>query len=122
MHNFRELDVWKKARALTGSIYKLTASFPKHEQYGLVSQMQRAAVSIPSNIAEGAGRTTPNDFCHFLDMAKGSSFELETQIIIAYDLGYINKEQVKQLVLTIHEIQKMIFGLKKKLQIKPESE
>ena len=116
MHNFRELDVWKKARVLTSSAYKLTEMLPRHEQFGLSSQIQRAAVSIPSNIAEGAGRTTGNDFCHFLDMANSSSFDLETQLIIAQDLGYIDMEQLKKILDDIHEIKKMLRGLKKSIK------
>jgi len=76
MNNFRELHVWKKAMNLVKEIYKSTKHFPKEEQFGLTNQIRRCAVSIPSNIAEGAGRGTKKDFSHFLDIAKGSSYEL----------------------------------------------
>ena len=89
MNNFKQLKVWQKAVELTTEIYKQTKSFPAQEQFGIISQITRSVVSIPSNIAEGAGRTTLKDFNHFLSIALGSSFETETLLIISNNLGYV---------------------------------
>ena len=83
MHNFKDLRVWQKSIQLTTDIYKLLASFPTDEKFGLISQLKRAAVSVPSNIAEGAGRNSNKEFNHFLSISLGSLFELKTQLIIS---------------------------------------
>ena len=114
-HNFRELKFWQKSRNLVKEIYIMTKSFPKEELFGLTSQIKRSAISIPSNISEGCGRGTIPQFEHFLDIAHASACELETQIILAFDLNFIDKKVAKSVVLQIHEIQKMIFGFKKLL-------
>ena len=111
MHNFRELKIWKEAMEITKSTYKLTKTFPNTEIYGLTSQMKRAAVSIPSNIAEGAGRNSNKEFTQFLNIAIGSSFELETQMILAFELSYIQKDDLEIFVLNINKLQKMINAL-----------
>lgn len=116
MHNYRELDVWKKSRILVKEVYKMTSKFPKEEQFGLRSQMRRCAVSIPSNIAEGAGRTTDKDFANFLSISLGSSYELETQLLLSMDLEFISKQNCESLVNSTIEIQKMIFNLRKRLK------
>ena len=90
MHNFKELIVWQKSRSLVKDVYKLTQTFPSDEKFGLTQQIRRATVSIPSNIAEGSGRGTNNDFLHFIDIANGSAFEVETQLYLALDLEYIS--------------------------------
>jgi len=115
MHNFKELKVWKAGIELTKVIFQLTRLFPTEERYGLISQMVRSAISIPSNIAEGSGRKTDKDFHHFLNIALGSSFELETQMIIAKEFNYINLEQLDNTCKMIIEVQKMIYGLQKSL-------
>jgi four helix bundle protein len=118
--SYRDLLVWQKARALAKDIYILTRSFPRNETFGLVSQMRRTAVSIPSNIAEGQGRWTRPDYRHFLLIARGSAFELETQIIIAADIGYI--EDPDSLTERTSEIARMLNGLLRyvaKVQRKP---
>ncbi len=115
MHDFKKLIVWQKTRDLVKNIYLLTKSFPKEELYGLTSQIRRSAVSILSNIAEGAGRNSKKDFNRFLDIANGSAFELETQIILSFDLGYITETEMNSILNQIEEIQKMIYGLKNKL-------
>lgn len=89
MQDFRQLKVWEKAHQLTLSIYKVTSDFPKTEQYGLVSQMRRSAASITCNIAEGCGRGSDQDFARFLQMALGSACELEYQLLLAKDLGWL---------------------------------
>jgi four helix bundle protein len=115
MHNFKELKVWKAGIEVTKVIFQLTKSFPSEERYGLISQMVRSAISIPSNIAEGCGRKTNKDFYHFLNIALGSSFELETQLIIAKEFNYINQEKLDNTCKSIMDIQKMINGLQKSL-------
>ena len=117
MHNFREMKIWQKAREFVKEIYQTTAEFPSEEKFALASQMQRAAISIPSNIAEGAGRNSNKDFNRFLNIANGSAFELETQIYLAYDLKYIDKNKLENLTVKIIEIKKMIYGFKKNLKI-----
>lgn len=111
MNNFRELIVWQKSVELVTNIYRLTGTYPENERYNLVSQMQRAGTSIPSNIAEGAGRTSGPLFKNFLSIALGSAYELETQLIISKNLGYINGEDFNAVAKQITEIQRMIFGL-----------
>jgi len=115
MHNFKKLDIWVKSMNLVTEIYQITNSFPTHERFGLTSQMQRSAVSIPSNIAEGSAKSSNKDFSRFLEMSIGSSFELETQIILATNLGYLDSENSITIQNKISEIQKMIIGFKNKL-------
>lgn len=93
MKDYKELDVWQSARKLVVAVYQLTAGFPKEEVYGLTSQIRRCAVSIPSNIAEGVGRNYPKETIHFLHVSRGSIYELETQMIIAKDLGLLDEEK-----------------------------
>ncbi len=111
MHNFKELLVWKRARELTKQIYILTKSFPDYERYAITSQIQRACVSIASNIAEWAGRWSDKEFIYFLNIAYWSAFELETQIILSYDLWYINSKEMTITTENINEVQKMIYWL-----------
>ena len=113
MHNYKELNVWKKARAFVKEVYLLTGNFPKEERFGLTSQIQRAVISIPSNIAEGAGRVTPKEFHYFLNIAVASSFEVETQLILAFDLTYISEDTLNSALQNVQEIQKMLAGLMK---------
>jgi len=115
MHNFKELKVWKAGIEISKKIFELTRSFPSEEKYGLISQMTRAAVSIPSNIAEGCGRKSAKEFYQFLNVALGSSFELETQLIIAKEFKYIDQQELDNLSSLIIDIQKMINGLQKSL-------
>ncbi|MBU0474500.1 MAG: four helix bundle protein [Bacteroidetes bacterium] len=115
MHNFKELKIWQKGRNYVKEIYLTVSKFPPEEKFALTSQMKRAVISIPSNIAEGAGRRTDKDFLRFLDIANGSAFELETHIYLAYDLDFINEETLNNLITNIEEIEKMIFGFKKTL-------
>ena len=107
---YTELDVWKQARELASDIYQLTASYPKSEQFGIISQIRRCAVSIPSNIAEGCGRQHTKETIHFLSIARGSLFELETQLYISKDLSFINNEQLSVRLNKIEELGKLING------------
>ncbi len=111
MHNFKELKIWNKAMDVTVEVYKATAAFPTEEKYGLTSQMRRCAVSIPSNIAEGAGRNSDGQFRHFLGISNGSCFELETQLIISNRLELIDDETVEPILQQITELQKMNYKL-----------
>ena len=114
-HNFKELLVWKKSIDLVKSIYQTTSILPSDERFGLISQMNRSSVSIPSNIAEGSGRTSEKEFIHFLNIAISSSYELETQLIITNELFQVDIESV---IGQISEVQKMILGLKRNLENK----
>src|SRR4030066_218630 len=106
MKGHHKLDVWKRGIEFVTKIYKLTESFPRSEIYGLVQQMRKSAVSIPSNIAEGAGRNSKNEFKQFLSIAQGSTAELETQILIARNLGFI--EDPELLLTELDELSKML--------------
>ncbi|MGH9522334.1 MAG: four helix bundle protein [Terriglobales bacterium] len=108
MRDFRELDVWHKAHAFTLDLYRITASFPKDELYGLVSQLRRAAVSIEANTAEGCGKKSSLDFRRFLQIAFGSASEIDCELLIARDLGFISERDYGKLVRQIHEIKKML--------------
>lgn len=108
---YRDLKVWQKAIQLVVLIYSVTKCFPKEETYGLVSQMRRCAVSIPSNIAEGKGRSTRKDMNLFLCHARGSVHELETQLLIAEKLGYIQASDAQQITAEVAEVARMLNGL-----------
>ena len=114
-HNFRQLKTWQKSRFLVKDIYLMTQNFPKAEIFGLTSQMRRAVISIPSNIAEGCGRGTNPQLAQFLDIAHGSSCELEAQVYLSYDLPYIKELEFNNLVEKINEVQKMIISFKNSL-------
>ena len=107
-HNFRELKVWKQSLELSKKIFPIIQSFPNHERYNLASQIMRSAISIPSNIAEGSSRNTNKDFSRFLDIAIGSSYELETQLLLAKEFNYLDEQNFKILSDNLIEIQKML--------------
>jgi len=108
MKDFREMQVWHKGHKLALEIYKLTAKFPKEESYGLSSQIRRAAVSIPTNIAEGCGRGSTKELKHFLRISMGSASEVEYQILLSYELRYMNRKMYDNLNSDIQEIKKML--------------
>jgi four helix bundle protein len=116
MHNFKELRVWLMSVELATDIYQLTNSYPNNEIYGLTSQIRRCSVSVSSNIAEGAGRSGKNEFRQYLHIAYGSSFELETQLIISRNLDYVEDEKFEYLSRKIIEIQKMLYKLIKSIE------
>jgi four helix bundle protein len=116
IHNFKELQVWQKAMDLVVFVYTLTAYFPKEEKYGLISQIQRCAVSIPSNLAEGSGSVSDKEFQHFISISMGSAFELETQVVLAFRFKYINQEQMAAFEAMLRPVQKMAFGLYNSLE------
>ena len=109
----KDLDVWRESMRLAREVYRVTATFPKEELYGLVSQMRRAAVSVPSNIAEGAARASTKEFAQFLYTASGSLSELETQLLLAKELGWITEGEVFELV---EKVRMTIFGLIRQLK------
>lgn len=108
---FRDLLVWQKSMALATAIYRATECFPKSEIYGLTSQMRRAAISIPSNLAEGCARSSRKDFRQFVLIAKGSNYELQTQLMLALELGYGNPIELGQVQDAVAEVAKMLNGL-----------
>jgi len=112
MRGHRDLVVWQKAMDLVTEIYRVTIRFPKEELYGLVSQLRRAAVSIPSNLAEGHGRNSRNEFHHFIGQARGSLAEVETQIEIAKNLDYLSQETALELLAEVDELGRMLTGLR----------
>ena len=109
----KDLDVWKESMTLAKEVYKLTKSFPQEETYGLASQMKRAAVSIPSNIAEGAARNSSKEFIQFLYMSLGSLAELETQLLLSRELGFLKNEELNG---SVEQIRRMLLGLIKYLR------
>lgn len=113
MDNFRNLIVWKRAVDIATDIYKRTSDFPKFELYGLTSQIRRSAVSVSSNIAEGAGRRSKKSFANVLGISYGSACELETQLLIARNLQYLKEDDFKILFDELNEIQKMLYVLEK---------
>jgi len=115
MHNFKNLKVWQKSVDLAVKIYQITAEFPVSEKFGMTSQIRRAGVSIPSNIAEGTAKSSSKSFSNSLEISLGESFELETQMIIAERVSLISNETAQQLEMDISEVQKMIIGFKAKL-------
>ncbi|WP_421752134.1 four helix bundle protein [Croceimicrobium sp.] len=116
MHNYRELILWRKSRSLVKKVYQLLPELPEIERFGLRSQIGRSAISIPSNIAEGAGRNSNKEFVKFLSIAQGSSFELATQLYLALDLGYFKKTKLEELFSDLDEIQKINRTLQHKFQ------
>ncbi|MBK5938203.1 four helix bundle protein [Halochromatium roseum] len=113
--SYQELVVWEKSMELVERVYRMTKVFPAEEMYGLSSQLRRAAVSVPSNIAEGQARRSKAEFLRFLSIAQGSRAEVETQTLIAERLGYVSKQQISEIVLLLEEIAKMLHTLRAKL-------
>ena len=118
LKNYKELKVWQRSYQLCLEIYKITKRFPNGERYGLTSQIRRAAVSVPSNIAEGYGRKTTPEYIRFLYIAYGSNCELETQILLSGDLGYIETGKLEILKEGIGEVERMLKALIKSLERK----
>ena len=116
MHRYKELKAWELSISIVTDIYKITEKFPRQEQFGLTNQIRRAAVSIPSNIAEGAGKNTTGDFKRFLSIAMGSCNEVETQLIISKELGYIESQNFVQVEDKLIRVQNMLFNLHKSLR------
>lgn len=117
INSYRDLIVWQKSMALVKSVYSVVRShFPNNEEYALSSQIRRSCISIPSNIAEGFGRNSTKDYVRFLQIARGSLFELQTQVLISFDLGYIDNEQQNEILQSTNEIEKMLNSLINKVE------
>jgi four helix bundle protein len=116
MKDFRNLDVWRKAHNLTLTIYRVTNQFPKHELYGLTSQIRGASASIACNIAEGCGRGTDPELRRFMEIAMGSASEVEYQCLLAFDLQFIDDATFQQLVALVVEVKKMLASFIRKLK------
>ena len=116
MHNFRKLNIWTKSISFVSDIYKITNLFPKEEKFGLISQIQRASVSIPTNIAEGSAKSSNKDFSRFLEISLGSSFEVETELQVAVNLAYIDEASFLEIQNKLIELQKMISSFKDQLK------
>ena len=112
-YDYKQLDVYTEAKALVLLVYKLLKRFPKEEQYALCDQLRRAVISIPSNIAEGSGRRSAKEQVHFLDIANGSLREVDCQFDVAFDLGYITKNELSEITLQIDKLGAMLAGLRK---------
>jgi four helix bundle protein len=115
--SYKELLIWQKGMSLAKFVYKLSARFPVDERYGLISQIRRAAVSVPSNIAEGQARHTTKEFLQFLSHAQGSLAEVETQLLLSVDLGFANQEMISTGLKEVYELQKMIRSVQRKLEV-----
>ena len=118
LQHYRQLIAWQKGMALIKDVYKVSAAFPKEETYGLTSQIRRAAISVPSNIAEGQGRDSTREFLHHLSMAYGSLVEVETQILIAGDLKYLTDSEIESILKQSAETGRIINGLMRSLRDK----
>lgn len=118
MHKYKDLKIWQLAIQLVTDIYQITSTFPEKERFGLISQINRASVSIAPNIAEGAGRNSDKEMLHFLSIAHASSYEVETQLIISTNLKYLSKEVVDEVLDKITEWQKMSYSFQIKLRSK----
>lgn len=118
MHKIEELKIWKKSIKLTELVYEITLALPSNEKYGLISQIKRSSVSISSNIAEGAGRNSIKEFKHFLSIANGSAYELQTQLILTTVLNLIPKDKIQPVLDLITEVQKMNYSFQKSLESK----
>ncbi len=114
--DFHNVKAWQRAHALTLQVYRTTSGFPGDERFGLVSQMRRACASIPTNIAEGCGRSTINELARFIDIATGSASEVEYQLLLSKDLGYLPESQHKILTTEVIEIRRMLLAFNEKLR------
>ncbi len=119
MFNFEKLETWRKAVAFADNVYRSTKSFPDSERFGLTSQLRRAAVSIPSNIAEGSSRSSRPDFARFIEIATGSLFEVVSQLAIAKNQAYLDEVNHRKLCLLAEELIRMFSGLRKSLHKSP---
>jgi four helix bundle protein len=116
VQRFTELKVWERSHLLVLELYRLTAGFPPDERYGLVSQLRRAAVSVPNNIAEGSKRDSNPEYARFLNIAEGSLTETEYLLMLSRDLGYLPTEKAKALLLEVDAIARMLSALRKKVE------
>ena len=118
VQSFRDLKVWKLGIELVKRVYALSRSLPNSEKFGLISQMQRAAVSVPANVAEGCARSHTREFLHHLAIARGSLAELETYFVIASELGYVDRSAVEAVEAVSEEVSRMLLGLQRSLRVR----
>ncbi|MCB0371576.1 MAG: four helix bundle protein [Muricauda sp.] len=116
MHRFKDLEIWRLSRKFCSDIYQTTSSFPETERFGISNQLRRASVSVPSKISEGCSRKSNKDFSRFLEIAIGSMYELETQLLISNDLGFISEEKTMELMEKLNTIVKMTSKFKSSLK------
>ena len=116
MHRFKDLEIWRLSRKFCSDIYEATQNFPETEKFGITNQLRRASVSIPSNIAEGCSRKSNKDFSRFLEIAIGSIYEIETQLLISNDLLFLSKNELKTLLQNLDAILKMTSKFKSSLK------
>lgn len=116
MHNYKELEIWKASVKFCPKIYKITATFPDFERFGLISQLTRAVISVPSNIAEGSAKSSDKHFLIFLENSLGSCYEIETQLLVSKDLSYIKEADYELMTIELSSIIKMIINFMKYLQ------
>ncbi|NIJ46447.1 four helix bundle protein [Wenyingzhuangia heitensis] len=116
MHKIENLKIWQKSIELSKRVYKITENLPQDEKYGLISQIKRSSVSVASNIAEGAGRNSNNEFLYFLGIANGSVYELQTQLILCHELNFIKQNKLTDIIGLCTEIQKMIYSFQSSLK------
>lgn len=116
MHRFKDLEIWRLSRRFCFDIYKTTSSFPETERFGITNQLRRASVSVPSNIAEGSSKKSKQDFSRFLEIAIGSMYEIETQLLISNDLDFLQKEEMDKLLQNLDSIVKMTSKFKSTLK------
>lgn len=116
MHNFRKMEIWKEGMEITKHVYQLLEKFPSSEKFGLISQMSRCAVSVPSNIAEGSSRSSDKDFARFLSITLGSLFELETQLLLSTELEIVNKNELGPIIENIIQLQKKVAAFRNTLK------
>ena len=121
MHNFKELIVWKEAMKTAKAVYAVSAGFPQDERFGLISQIRRCAVSVPSNIAEGAGRKPDREFFHFLSVSAGSACELETQLLLSCGFGFVTRQELEPVLESIGGLQKMLYRFQEQLESKTKN-
>src|SRR4051812_6166196 len=114
MNRFKDLIVWQKAILLTTEVYRITKTLPAIERFGLCSQINRAVVSIPSNIAEGAGRNSNKEYCYFLSISQGSAFEVESLIVVCCKLNYFKEDELKLILNLLNEVQRMLYSLQQR--------
>jgi len=122
MQSYKELSVWQQSMNLVSEVYRITRPFPREEIYGLTSQLRRCAVSVPSNIAEGQGRSTRGEFLQFLCHARGSLFEMETQLIIAAELGYVSDNDQRVVINQLTRVAKLLNALITSLRLSPSKQ
>jgi len=119
VQRYRDLEVWKRSHALVLRVYQLTKNFPEEERFGLTSQLRRAAVSVPANIAEGSKRRTNQDFARFLNISEGSLSETDYLLLCSHDLGYLSNATLDPIAEEIDQISRMLYTLRRKVEREP---